>query len=88
VLVASIQAGSGQSRRCLRRTARRHHRPPPNTEADTRANPIDPLRRDAGWGVAEGAQDQRELICPGRILCGGQRGTALSVDYVLRYRGR
>jgi type I restriction enzyme, R subunit len=38
--------------------------------------------------VAEGAQDQRELICPGRILCGGQRGTALSVDYVLRYRGR
>ena len=58
------------------------------TEADTRANRIDPVLRDAGWGVVEGAHVHRELICPGRILAGGQRGTALSADYVLSYRGR
>jgi len=58
------------------------------TEADTRANRIDPVLRDAGWGVVEGAQVHRELICPGRILAGGERGAALSADYVLSYRGR
>lgn len=58
------------------------------TEADTRANRIDPVLREAGWGVVGGAQVQRELICPGRILAGGQRGSALSADYVLSYRGR
>jgi len=58
------------------------------TEADTRANRIDPVLRDAGWGVVDGAHVHRELICPGRILGAGQRGTALSADYVLSYRGR
>ena len=58
------------------------------TEADTRANRIDPVLRVAGWGVVEGAHVHRELICPGRILSGGQRGTALSADYVLSFRGR
>lgn len=58
------------------------------TEADTRANRIDPVLHEAGWGRVEGSQVQRELICPGRILAGGQRGTALSADYVLSYRGR
>lgn len=58
------------------------------TEADTRANRIDPVLSAAGWGVIEGAQVHRELICPGRILAGGQRGTALSADYVLSFRGR
>ena len=58
------------------------------TEADTRANRIDPVLRDAGWGVVDGAHVHRELICPGRILAGGQRGSALSADYVLSYRGR
>lgn len=58
------------------------------TEADTRANRIDPVLRDAGWGVVDGAQVYRELICPGRILAAGQRGTALSADYVLSFRGR
>ena len=57
------------------------------TEADTRANRIDPVLRDAGWGVVDGAYIHRELICPGRILAGGQRGTSLSADYVLSYRG-
>ncbi len=58
------------------------------TEADTRANRIDPVLRDAGWGVVDGTRVYRELICPGRILAGGQRGTPLSADYVLSYRGR
>ena len=40
------------------------------TEADTRANRIDPVLRDAGWGVVNGAQVHRELICPGPILGG------------------
>lgn len=58
------------------------------TEADTRGNHIDPVFRDAGWGVVEGAHVHRELICPGRILAGGQRGSALWAGYVLSYRGR
>ena len=43
------------------------------TEADTRANRIDPVLREAGWGVVEGSQINRELICPGRIIGGGER---------------
>lgn len=59
------------------------------TEADTRANRIDPVLRDAGWGVVEGSHIARELtIAPGRIMGGGQRGATLSADYVLSYRGR
>ncbi len=58
------------------------------TEADTRANRIDPVLRDAGWGVAEGSRVHRELICPGRITGGGGRANPLSADYVLSYRDR
>lgn len=59
------------------------------TEADTRANRIDPVLRDAGWGVVEGSHVARELtIKPGRILAGGKKGESLSADYVLSYRGR
>ncbi|MCB5198780.1 DEAD/DEAH box helicase family protein [Loktanella sp. TSTF-M6] len=59
------------------------------TEADTRANRIDPVLREAGWGVVEGSHVARELtIAPGRIMGGGQRGVTLSADYVLSYRGR
>lgn len=58
------------------------------TEADIRANRIDPVLRNEGWGVVDRAQAHRELICPGRILGGGQRGTALSADDVLSYRSR
>jgi hypothetical protein len=43
------------------------------TEADTRANRIDPVLRDAGWSVVDGAQVHRELICPGRILANAWR---------------
>ena len=58
------------------------------TEADTRANRIDPVLRAAGWGVVEGAHIRREAICPGRIMPGGQRGAPLSADYVFEYRGQ
>ncbi len=59
------------------------------TEADTRANRIDPVLRDAGWGVVDGSHVARELtIKPGRILAGGKKGESLSADYVLSYRGR
>ncbi|MBM9593439.1 hypothetical protein [Roseitranquillus sediminis] len=34
------------------------------TEADTRANRIDPIQREAGWGVVEGSKIRREMICP------------------------
>jgi type I restriction enzyme R subunit len=43
------------------------------TEADTRANRIDPVLREAGWGVVEGARVHREPICPRRITGGGGR---------------
>ncbi len=58
------------------------------TEADTRANRIDPVLREAGWGVVEGSKVQREMICPGRITGGGGRVNPLSADYVLSYRDR
>ena len=56
------------------------------TEADTRANRIDPVLAAAGWGSVEGSRVRRELICPGRIMPGGKRGNSLSADYVLVYR--
>lgn len=58
------------------------------TEADTRANRIDPVLREAGWGVVEGSRINRELIAPGRILAGGERATPMSADYVLSFKGR
>ena len=57
------------------------------TEADTRAERIDPVLRESGWGVAEGSRIRREVICPGRIQSGGKRGKSLSCDYVLLYKG-
>lgn len=58
------------------------------TEADTRAERIDPVLRDAGWGVLEGSKVRREVICPGRIQVGGKRSSPLSCDYVLFYHGQ
>lgn len=57
------------------------------TEAETRADRIDPALRAAGWGVVEGSRIRRELICPGRIQIGGKRAAGLPCDYVLFYRG-
>lgn len=58
------------------------------TEADTRANRIDPVLREAGWHVVEGSQINREQVCPGRIIGGGERANPMSADYVLSFKGR
>ena len=58
------------------------------TEADTRAERIDPALKAAGWGVVETALIRREQIAPGRILEGGRRASDMSSDYVLWYRGQ
>jgi type I restriction enzyme R subunit len=58
------------------------------TEADTRANHIDPKLKQAGWGVVENSFIRRELICPGRIIAGGKRTNKVPCDYVLVYKGR
>ena len=52
------------------------------TEADTRANRIDPVLRDAGWGVADGSRIAREEIAKGRITAAGRvdRARAIELD--------
>lgn len=57
------------------------------TEADTRAERIDPVLAAAGWGK-DGSKVRREVICPGRIQSGGTRGKGLSADYVLIHKGQ
>ncbi|MDO6542561.1 EcoAI/FtnUII family type I restriction enzme subunit R [Photobacterium sanguinicancri] len=58
------------------------------TEADTRADLIDPMLVKCGWGGTEHSYIRREVICPGRIMNGGKRGTKVSSDYVLEYKGK
>ena len=57
-------------------------------EADTRADLIDPKLKQDGWSEVEGSYIRREVICPGRIMTGGNRGSQVSSDYVLVYQGR
>ncbi len=61
-----------------------HH----ETEADTRANRIDPVLRAAGWGVVEGSRVRREHICPGRIAGRGRLlpGADLCRQYIVPCR--
>ena len=57
------------------------------TEAETRAEHIDPALAAAGWGVVEGSRIRREYqITPGCIEGHGRRGKPLIADYVLIYR--
>jgi type I restriction enzyme R subunit len=57
------------------------------TEAETRAEHIDPALRAAGWGTVDRSRIAREFaISPGRIEGAGRRGKALTADYVLLYR--
>jgi len=58
------------------------------TEADTRAERIDPALAASGWGIIDDTRVRREVIAPGRILAGGRRATPMSSDYVLIYRGQ
>jgi type I restriction enzyme R subunit len=58
-------------------------------EAETRAEHIDPVLKDAGWGVIEGSRILREYsITPGRIEGRGRRSKGDVADYVLVYRNR
>ena len=57
-------------------------------EADTRADLIDPQLKAVGWGELEQSFIRREVICPGRILSGGQRSSGVASDYVLVYKGK
>jgi type I restriction enzyme R subunit len=61
----------------------------PRNEAETRADLIDPVLYDLGWGRVEGTHISREYqIAPGRILGGRRREKATIADYVLWYRTR
>ena len=61
------------------------------TEADTRAQRIDPLLANQGWegsSKIEGARVSREeMLWPGRIMGGGEKNAPKPADYVLRMNG-
>ncbi|MAT43281.1 MAG: restriction endonuclease subunit R [Anaerolineaceae bacterium] len=58
-------------------------------EADTRALLIDPLLKQAGWGVVPESRVYREVqITAGRILAGHKREKPLFADYILEYKGQ
>ncbi|MBU4015887.1 DEAD/DEAH box helicase family protein [Patescibacteria group bacterium] len=58
-------------------------------EAETRAELIDPLLKDSGWGVVEGSKILREHhFTDGRIQTGGIRGKPEIADYILVYKNR
>lgn len=58
-------------------------------EAETRAELIDPLLKEAGWGVIEGTKILREHhITQGRILTGGLRAKPEIADYILVYNNQ
>jgi type I restriction enzyme R subunit len=57
-------------------------------EAETRAELIDPLLKQCGWGVDEGSRVLREYqITAGKIQSGGKRGKKTIADYVLVHKG-
>ena len=59
------------------------------TEDDTRAEYIDPLLAEAGWGIVDGSSIKRNYpITAGRIEGQGRRGNPLRADYVLFHRNR
>lgn len=57
-------------------------------EAETRAELIDPLLKESGWGVSADSKILREYkITLGRLSPGGIRVKPLIADYVLVYKG-
>jgi len=57
-------------------------------EAETRAELIDPLLKQCGWGVIDGSKVLREYqITAGKIQAGGKRGKKTIADYVLVHKG-
>jgi type I restriction enzyme, R subunit len=58
-------------------------------EADTRAELIDPLLKQSGWGDIAESRVQREYnINAGEIRAGGIRSGQMKADYVLIYKNR
>ena len=58
-------------------------------EAQTELILIDPVLKEAGWGVVEGSRIQKQYpISQGRLVGGGKRNPPLKADYVLQYRNR
>jgi type I restriction enzyme R subunit len=58
-------------------------------EAETRAEKIDPMLKQSGWGVVEGSKIHREYnIAIGKIGVGGTRSKPSIADYVLQYKGQ
>ena len=57
-------------------------------EAETRAELIDPVLTEAGWGKVDGSRIRREVITLGRLVGGGKRSKQDIADYVLVYRGQ
>ncbi|HVE20719.1 MAG TPA: DEAD/DEAH box helicase family protein [Acidocella sp.] len=55
-------------------------------EAETRAELIDPVLKEAGWGVVEASRVRREEITLGRLQGAGKRSRGDIADYVLTYR--
>ena len=58
------------------------------TEAETRADLIDPMLAECGWknGETDVVVRREYPISRGRILSGGKRGPTLSADYLLLYK--
>lgn len=58
-------------------------------EPETRAELIDPLLRQCGWGVVPESKVLRERnaqITNGKVLAGYKRGAPLKADYILSYK--
>ncbi len=43
------------------------------SEAETRAELIDPALKAAGWGIIENSRIRREVIAPGRLIASARR---------------
>ena len=57
------------------------------SDAETRAEPIDPALKAAGWGVVEGNRIRREdVIIPGRIEGKNKRGKVLKANDLLEHQ--
>ncbi len=58
-------------------------------EEQTKFDLIEPLLREAGWGVVEGSKVWKEFpITQGRIIGQNRRTQPLKADYVLQYKKR
>jgi len=57
-------------------------------EAETRAELIDPVLKNVGWGVVEGSRVRREVITLGRLQGAGKRARPDIADYVLVYKNQ